>query len=360
MIKLAILWHNHQPYYKNFADGSYLLPWVRLHAIKDYWGMVYMLREFPQIRQNFNLVPSLLDQLQDYATGQAKEAMLDLSLAPAIKLSEADKSYLLRYFFYTNKNVIERFPRYLELLEKRGIHGTGEDMEKARARFTIQDYLDLQVLQKVAWMDEEYLEKDPELIKLLEKGRHFDENDKVILREKELELLQRVVPEYQEAAARGQIEVSVSAFYHPILPLLVSSRVARESQPSVELPMSEFSHPEDARLQILRALDYHKKIFGENPVGFWPSEGSVSETILPLLAEAGIRWIGTDEEILLHSIEKGPVHDKARWCADHLYSPYSRDFGEGQISIVFRDHVLSDLIGFSYSRIPAEQAASDF
>ncbi|MCI0611944.1 hypothetical protein L0244_03045, partial [bacterium] len=72
MIKLAILWHNHQPYYKNFADGSYLLPWVRLHAIKDYWGMAYILREFPQIRQNFNLVPSLLDQLQDYATGQAK------------------------------------------------------------------------------------------------------------------------------------------------------------------------------------------------------------------------------------------------------------------------------------------------
>jgi alpha-amylase/alpha-mannosidase (GH57 family) len=360
MLKLAILWHNHQPYYKNFADGSYLLPWVRLHAIKDYWGMVYILRDFPEIRQNFNLVPSLLDQLQDYASGQANEAMLDLSLAAANKLSDADKSYLLRYFFYTNKNVIERFPRYLELLEKRGVQGTGEEMEKARARFTIQDYLDLQVLQKVAWMDEEYLEKDPELIKLLEKGRHFDENDKVVLRQKELELIQRVVPEYQQAAARGQIEVSVSAFYHPILPLLVSSRIARESQPSIQLPMSEFIQPEDARVQILRALEYHKKIFGENPVGFWPSEGSVSETILPLLAEAGIRWIGTDEEILLHSIEKGPVHDKARWCAEHLYTPYTRDVGDGQMSIVFRDHVLSDLIGFSYSRIPAEQAASDF
>ncbi|MCI0417493.1 glycoside hydrolase family 57 protein [bacterium] len=360
LLKLAILWHNHQPYYKNFADGFYLLPWVRLHALKDYWGMVYILREFPAIRQNFNLVPSLLEQLHDYATGQAYEAMLDLSLTSANKLGETDKSYLLRYFFYTNKNVVERFPRYFELLVKRGIHGTGQDMEKARSHFTIQDYLDLQVLQKLAWMDEEYLEKDPDVSKLVEKGRHYDENDKALLHQKEVELLRRVVSEYQDAAHRGQIEVSVSAVYHPILPLLVSSRVARESQPLIQLPMSEFSHPEDARAQILKALKYHNKIFGENPAGFWPPEGGISESILPLLAEAGIRWTGTDEEILLHSIEKAPVLDKARWCAEHLYTPYTREVAGGQISIIFRDHVLSDLIGFSYSRIPAEQAAADF
>jgi alpha-amylase/alpha-mannosidase (GH57 family) len=360
MIKLAIVWHNHQPYYKNIADDSYLLPWVRLHAIKDYWGMVHILREFPSIRQNFNLVPSLLDQLNDYANGTAKEAMLELSLTPAVKLRESDKSYLLRYFFYTNINVVERFPRYLELLQKRGIHGTGEDMEKARSRFTIQDYLDLQMLQKLAWMDEEYLNHDEDVSRLVEKERNYDENDKVILRRKELELLKRVVPEYQEAVKRKQIEVSVSAYYHPILPLLASSRSARESQPHIDLPMSEFSHPEDARVQIQKAILYHKKIFGEAPVGFWPPEGSVSESILPLLAEAGIKWIGTDEEILLHSIEKGPVSDKARWCADNLYTPYQRSMSDGSISIVFRDHVLSDLIGFSYSRVSPDDAANDF
>jgi alpha-amylase/alpha-mannosidase (GH57 family) len=360
-IKLAFLWHQHQPYYKNTADGSYLLPWVRLHATKDYYGMVRILREFPKIRQNFNLVPSLLTQLQDYANEQAREAMLELSLRPATDLDEQDKSYLLRYFFYTNKeNLITRFPRYLELLEKRGLRGSAEDMERARGKFTVQDYLDLQVLQKLAWMDEDYLENDPEILQLVERGKNFEEKDKVTLRTKELELIRKVVPEHKEALQRGQIELSPSPFYHPILPLLVNSRIAKESQPSVQLPMSEFSRPDDARLQIRRAIEYHEVTFGERPKGCWPSEGSVSEQILPLLSEAGIQWIATDEQILMHSIESGPVYDKARWCASNLYAAYERKSNGNSISIVFRDHVLSDLIGFSYSRISAEEAAIDF
>ncbi|HSP06064.1 MAG TPA: glycoside hydrolase family 57 protein, partial [Acidobacteriota bacterium] len=359
-IKLAFIWHQHQPFYKNAQDDSYLLPWVRLHSLKDYYGMVALLRDFPEIKQNFNLVPSLLVQIQDYAAENAKEAMLELSLAPANQLRDADKSYLLRYFFYTNKNVIDRFPRYAELLEKRGFRGSAEDMEKARSRFTVQDFIDLQVLQKLAWMDEEYLEKDPEISHMVDRGKNFEEVDKVTLRMKELELIRRVIPEYQEAQRRGQVELSASPYYHPILPLLVSSKSARESQPHVKLPASEFSRPEDARVQIQRAIQFHERIFGRRPAGFWPSEGSVSEHILPLLVEAGIRWIGTDEEILLHSLERGPVADKAHWCAEHLYSPYRRELADGTISVVFRDHVLSDLIGFSYSRVSAEDAADDF
>lgn len=360
-LKIVFLWHMHQPFYKNMTEESYLLPWVRLHALKDYYGMVRILKDFPKIHQNFNLVPSLLVQIQDYASGSAKEAMLELSLAPAAELKESDRAYILRYFFYANKdNVITRFPRYLELFEKRGNVKSVEEMERARARFTVQDYLDLQVLQKLAWMDEELLTGDPEVSRLVEKGRNFDEADKILLRNKEVELMRLVIPEYQEAAKRGQIELSTTPFYHPILPLLVSSRAARESQPSVQLPLAEFSRPEDARVQIQRAVAYHESLFGARPLGMWPSEGSVSEHILPLLAEAGIRWIGTDEEILLHSLEKAPVPDKARWCALNLYAPYERKLGEDSIAIVFRDHILSDLIGFSYSRVRAKDAAEDF
>jgi alpha-amylase/alpha-mannosidase (GH57 family) len=360
-LKLAFLWHQHQPYYKNTADRTYLLPWVRLHALKDYYGMVRILKDFPKIRQNFNLVPSLLAQLQDYAEDHAVEAMLQLSLTPASELEESDKSYLLRYFFYANKeNLIARFPRYMELLEKRGFRGTAEEMEKARSKFTVQDYLDLQILQKLAWMDEEYLSGDPEIVRLVEKGKQFEEKDKEILRAKELELIRKVIPEYKEAMERGQIELSTSPFYHPILPLLVSSRIAKESQPSVQLPMAEFSRPEDARTQIQRAIEFHTQIFGQRPLGCWPSEGSVSEHILPLLAEAGIRWIATDEQILLHSLETGPVPEKAKWCAANLYAAYERTSDHHPIGIVFRDHVLSDLIGFSYSRVSAEEAANDF
>jgi alpha-amylase/alpha-mannosidase (GH57 family) len=358
-IQVAFLWHMHQPYYKNNADHSYLLPWVRLHGLKDYYGMVRILREFPKLKQNFNLVPSLMIQLEDYVQERAQEAMLNLSFKAVADLEEPDKGYLLRYFFYTNKeNVIARFPRYWELLEKRGFEGSIDDMEHARATYTAQDYLDLQVLQKLAWMDEEYLASDPEITRLVEKERFFDEHDKVILHQKELELLRSILPE--EAMKRGQIELSTTPFYHPILPLLVNTRIGKESQPSAQLPMLEFARPEDARTQIQRAIAYHEKVFGERPVGCWPSEGSVSEHILPLLTEAGIEWIASDEEILLHSLEKGPVYEKARWCAQNLYSSYERPSMEKSIRIVFRDHVLSDLIGFHYSRVSARDAADNF
>ncbi|MCI0411490.1 glycoside hydrolase family 57 protein [bacterium] len=360
-IQLAFIWHMHQPYYKNNADHSYLLPWVRLHGLKDYYGMVRILREFPELKQNFNLVPSLMIQLDDYVHGRAREAMLELSLKPVSELEEPDKGYLLRYFFYANKeNLIARFPRYWELLEKRGFEGSIDDMEHARATYTSQDYLDLQILQKLAWMDEEYLVSDPEVTRLVEKERFFDENDKTILHQKELELLRSILPEYKEARKRGQVELSTTPFYHPILPLLVNTRIAKESQPSALLPMLEFARPEDARMQIQRAMAYHEKVFGERPVGCWPSEGSVSEHILPLLTEAGIQWIASDEEILLHSIEKKPVHEKARWCASNLYSSYEKLSIGKPIHIVFRDHVLSDLIGFHYSRVSPADAAEDF
>ena len=160
--------------------------------------------------------------------------------------------------------------------------------------------------------------------------------------------------------ARGQVELSTTPFYHPILPLLVSSRIARESQPSAQLPMLEFSRPEDARTQIQRAMAYHERIFGKYSIGCWPSEGSVSEHILPLISEAKIQWIASDEEILLHSLEKGPVQEKARWCASNLYTSYEKISMGQSVHIVFRDRVLSDLIGFHYSRVPAADAANDF
>ena len=219
---------------------------------------------FQRMKQNFNLVPSLMIQLEDYVERKAREAMLDLSLKPVIDLEEPDKGYLLRYFFYTNKeNLIARFPRYWELLEKRGFEGSIDDMEHARATYTVQDYLDLQVLQKLAWMDEEYLASDPEITRLVEKERFFDENDKAVLHQKELDLLRSILPEYKDAMKRGQVELSTTPFYHPILPLLVNTRIAKESQPSAQLPMLEFARPEDARTQIQRAMAYHQKVFGE-------------------------------------------------------------------------------------------------
>jgi alpha-amylase/alpha-mannosidase (GH57 family) len=363
--RVAFLWHMHQPFYKDLLSGQYLLPWVRYHALKDYFGMVHLLSYFPKIRQTFNLVPSLLVQLLDYAQDKAEDPFLRLAFKSAGNLTPAEQVFLLRYFFQASEfTLIKRFPRYDELYEKtRGIR-TLEEYEQLARRFAIQEFLDLQVLSQLAWMDEFYLDHDPLIRDLGKRGRNFREEDKIVLREKELELVNRVIEEYKGAQQRSQIEISTSPFYHPILPLLCDSSVARESLPGIELPQKHFSHPEDAREQILRALDFHQNLFGIRPVGLWPSEGSVSNISLSLAAELGLQWAATDEEILTRTtgIPLCRVDESRLNHPEQIYRNYRFQCpaSDRPIQLGFRDRYLSDLIGFSYKFLPQKEAAVDF
>jgi alpha-amylase/alpha-mannosidase (GH57 family) len=354
---IAFLWHMHQPFYKNPATGIYKLPWVRLHGTKDYLDMVEILTEFPDVRQTFNITPSLLEQITDYTENNAKDAYLELTVKKASELNTEEKVFILENFFLANwDNMIKPFPRYYELLIKRGPHLIRSELIRITRYFNENDLLDLQVLFNLSWVDPLFRKKDPLLKMLVDKGRDYTEEDKNMLILKQSSILKEIIPAYKQMAEKGQIELSVSPFYHPILPLLCDTDSARIAMPDVNLPQIRFSHPEDAEKQIRMSLDYFEKLFGYRPDGMWPSEGSVSEEVLRLVAKEHIRWIATDEDILSISIGK-QLRDASRKIIEPviLYKPYIFE----NVSIIFRDHSLSDLIGFEYSKWDSKKAAAN-
>jgi len=353
MTYVAILWHMHQPYYEDLATGEHVLPWVRMHGLKDYYGMVALLREFPQLKLTFNLVPSLLVQLEAFADDRARDWHLELGLKPASGLSETERTLMLSEFFHAPRGrMIDRYPRYAELLSKRDNRGGYAD----------QDFLDLQVWHKLAWVDPFYLDSDARVRRLVQKQRNYTEDDKIELRAVELEILRRVIPEYREAAGRGQVELSTSPFYHPILPLLCDTDIYLKTHPASAVPRPPFRQPEDAAEQLARARACHRRLFGHEPAGLWPSEGSVSDDMAVLAAQAKFAWMATDEAILGRTIEREFRRDSVGRVehVDALYRPYALQVGSSQITCLFRDHALSDLIGFVYAGWEADAAASDF
>lgn len=347
----------HQPQYRDPATGRYVLPWTRLHALKDYWGMVKILEEFPGIHVTFNMVPSLVEQIEEYASGRFNEPWFDTVFCRADSLSYEQKLSLLASGFHVNENYLQRWPRFGDLAAQARSGGT----ETCAAHWGLPEWRDLQLLSQLSWMDEEYLANDPAVRQLSIKGKAFTEDDKVTLMEKQHELLAAVLPEYRQAAGRGQIEISTTPYYHPILPLLCDTDIARAANPHTPLPYPAFHHPEDARAQLVRAREAHKVAFGMAPAGLWPSEGSVSDQALELAIEMGFQWFATDEGVLGRTRNVGFWRDASGFPenAQDLYSPwvYARD--SGSLTAFFRDHYLSDLVGFVYSRMGAELAAAD-
>src|SRR6266852_4807942 len=357
-VHLMVLWHMHQPQYRDPATGRYVLPWTRLHALKDYWGMVRVLEEFPRVHATFNVVPSLGAQLEEYASGHFDEPWFDAAFRVTKDLTPDDKAEMLTRAFQLNyDHLLARWPRFIELHQ--WVHA--QDPQRAAQSLGERDWRDLQVLSQLAWMDEEYLASDPVVSRLARKGTDFTEQDKQDLRMKQIELLGRVLPEYRRAAATGQVEISATPFYHPILPLLCDSDIARVSNPGTPLPTPAFRHPEDAREQLVRARRYHERVFGRAPDGLWPSEGSVSEQALSIAAELGFKWFATDEGVLGHTLRAGFGRDAAGVPsnAEKLYSPLRVRAGGREMVGFFRDHYLSDLVGFVYSRMNAGAAAED-
>ena len=342
----------HQPYYRNPLTGEYSLPWVRLHAFKGYYDMISLLEDYPGIRQTFNLVPSLIRQLNDYSAEEAKDLFLELSLKPAKELSPEDRKFILSNFFMCNwETMVKPYPRFWELLKKRGLKAPEFRLEELGRRFTDQDYRDLQVWFNLTWAGYRTRKKNEALRELLKKGKGFTEEEKVRLLQIQKETLQALIPLYRSMRSRGQVEITTTPFYHPILPLLMNWEFACRAMPKVALPGS-FSHPEDAEVQIAKGVAFSEEVFGSRPGGMWPSEGSVCPEMIPLIQKAGIRWMASDEGILFKSLPGEPARTD-------LYRPYRARFQGAEVSMVFRDRNLSDLIGFTYSRNPAESSAED-
>jgi alpha-amylase/alpha-mannosidase (GH57 family) len=354
-ISVALFWHFHQPMYSKPDDPVLPLPWVRLHCLKDYLDMLKHVQTYPDIHVTFNITPSLLMQIDDYVTGKSTDRQYVLFQKKAEALTPEEKTEILRDFFLAHwERMIETNPRYFSLLLKRGKNIVEEELPAIAQTFTSDEFRDLQVCANLVWIDPLFRD---EIKDLYDKGKKYTEDDKTRVTEVQKKILSSIVAEYKEAAHSGQIEITTSPLYHPILPLLIDSNLATVSNPNLSLPFA-FIHPEDARAQIAKGIATFEKFFSQRPRGIWPSEGSVCEALVPLLQEHGIEWMASDEEILALSLgtslyrNSGGVPSRP----DLMYKPWQFK----DVKIVFRDHMLSDLIGFVYNGWDQKKAAHDF
>jgi len=353
---VAILWHMHQPDYGDARTGEIYLPWTRFHAIKDYYDMAALAAEAEGMRVTINVVPSLIDQLEAYHRGTARETYASLTMRDAVTLDGREKAFLLSSFFQLPwKQMIMLYPRYKELLERRGTPDSQGIYSSGLKRFTTQDYRDLQVWFNLSWCGNE-MRRDPAISDMIHKGREFSEEDKRRLLQLQTAFIGRILPFYRKQMEEHGVELSVSPYYHPILPLLCDSQAAREVLPDIALPANRFAFPGDAQEQIGRARTRFTEVFGQAPRGMWPSEGAISDAVSSLARDAGLRWLASDEGVLLNSLKKSG-RDSSALAPAQKYRAWRRQDGP---ALFFRDHGLSDLIGFTYSHWGEEEAVGDF
>jgi alpha-amylase/alpha-mannosidase (GH57 family) len=371
-LHVAFVWHQHQPLYKsrgNLAetaltdlpeqsgDEHYRLPWVRLHGTKDYLDLILVLERFPKLRQTVNLVPSLILQIEDYVAGRAIDPYLALALQPAEQLRPSQKRFVLEHFFDGNhRTLIDPHPRYRELFEQRNDLGIPWCLDNWQP----EDFGDLLAWHNLAWIDPLFWD-DPQIASWLARGKDFSLNDRQQIWAKQREILAQIIPKHRAMQEAGQLEVTTTPYTHPILPLLADTDAGRVALPQMPLPESRFQWAEDIPRHLERAKAVYQERFGRSPRGLWPSEQSVSPAILPDVAAAGFQWLISDEAVLgwtighfFHRDGSGNVLEPS-----YLYQPYRLATPEGDLAIVFRDHRLSDLIGFTYAAMEPQAAASD-
>jgi alpha-amylase/alpha-mannosidase (GH57 family) len=359
---VAFIWHQHQPLYKSRtgttdAPGQYRLPWVRLHGTKDYLDLVLLLEDYPKLHQTVNLVPSLILQLEDYIAGTAIDPYLAAALTPSDQLSRQQQEFIIEHFFDANHHtLIDPHPRYSQLYHLRQEKGAVWCLEN----WTDQDYGDLLAWHNLAWIDPLFWD-DPEIEQWLKQGKNFSLSDRQRIFSKQKEILSRIIPQHKKMQEAGQLEVITSPYTHPILPLLADTNAGQRAVPNMALPQQRFQWSEDIPRHLSKAREMYKERFGCAPRGLWPSEQSVSPEILPYIAQQGFKWICSDEAVLGNSINHFFHRNEAGNVSEPelIYRPYRLETPDGPLSIVFRDHRLSDLIGFTYGSMEPKQAATD-
>jgi len=359
---VAFIWHQHQPLYKSrdlddSGNHQYRLPWVRLHGTKDYLDLVLLLERYPRLHQTVNLVPSLILQIEDYVAGKATDPYLALALSPEARLTFRDKKFIVEHFFDANHHtLIDPHPRYAQLYEQRQEHGHDWCLEYWQA----SDYGDLLAWHNLAWIDPLFAE-DPEIAGWLSQGKGFSLSDRQAIIAKQREIISRILPQHKKMQDAGQLEITTTPYTHPILPLLADTNAGRVAIPQMKLPQERFQWAEDIPRHLQKSWDMYQKNFGQTPRGLWPSEQSVSPEVLPYISQAGFKWLCSDEAVLGWTIKHFFHRDGAGTVEqpELLYQPYRLETPHGDLAIVFRDHRLSDLIGFSYSGMSPKAAAQD-
>jgi alpha-amylase/alpha-mannosidase (GH57 family) len=362
-LNLVICWHMHQPQYCDLLSGIYQLPWTYLHATKDYIDMAAHLEAVPQARAVVNFAPILLEQLSDYA-GQIngflsenkpiRDPLLAALASPVLPSGKEQRMALVSACLRVNElRSIRRFSSYQRLAEMAGwFRGHPSGMLYVGDQFIT----DLLVWYHLAWMGETQRRSNVFLQQLEAKGTGYSLHERRQLLKMIGELLSSVIDKYRMLAERGQIELSMTPYAHPILPLLLDIGTAREAMPGIELPELEAYQggEERVRWHIEEGLATFEQFFGIRPTGCWPSEGGLSEATLQCLDDYGIKWAASGESVFRHSM----AHPKNKALGDtSLYQAFRLD--GGKLACFFRDDGLSDLIGFTYSDWHADDAVAN-
>lgn len=363
---LNLYWHMHQPDYRDTLTGEYVLPWTYLHAIKDYTDMAQHLEANPQARATFNFVPVLLDQLEDYRlqfeTHNIRDPLLALLAEPNLGQITDEQCCLIidSCFKSHHEKMLAPFAHYQKL---HNIYRALEvECDSAFTYLSAQYKADLLVWYHLAWTGESVRRDSQLVLDLMDKGSHFTLQDRLDLFQLMGELITDLIPRYRRLQENGQIEISTTPYYHPILPLLLDFKSTHDALPDAPLPQN--SHYPGGRQRAHAHVDQahasHIKRFGEWARGMWPAEGAVSHAGLALMAEHGVQWAATGEGVLASSLYKSYGNMQQPPRSEYLYHPYRVTDGTRDIVCFFRDEQLSDKIGFEYSKLHASDAVADF
>lgn len=361
--QLVLLWHMHQPDYRNYETGEFMLPWVYLHAIKDYTDMVYHLESHSAMKAVVNFVPVLLDQIEDYAaqfaSGQLRDPLLRLLGTPDLEqISMGDRLRIFDSCFRSNHTtMMQPYPAYKRLHD---MYERLRERGEAELAYLSAQYLsDLLVWYHLAWTGESVRRSSEIVVRLMTQGSSFSYTDRSELLNLIGELIQGLIPRYRKLAESGQIELSTTPHYHPLAPLLIDFSSARDSMPGVNLP-TEAAYPggkSRVASQLNSAIASHSRRFGARPSGVWPAEGAVSEQFLEILAEQDCRWSASGEGVLVNSLRESYPGELLPERGRYLYRAYQIKGKTDSVVCFFRDERLSDMIGFEYSKWFGRDAA---
>lgn len=349
---LMLIWHLHQPPYRAPGDDLFSLPWVRLHTIREYHDMARMLEDHPSVSVTVNWSPILIQQIQTYAEG-TQDQMQQLRDREASSLEPAERLDLLKGSIRAHPDtMIDPHPRFAEIRDEvQNLDGNHTDQVQQAADLPIEMVRDAQVWSTLTWFGFDARDQYPKLNAMMEQGQNFDETAKEPLRSIETELLQDCLDRWKTLASKQPIELSVNPYYHPIGPLLTNYTDVEQGLPDAALPERTIRWPEDARWHLRQARQIAKKAFNLDKPGLWPSEGSISPDFLDLVAEEGFAWAASDEALLERS-HTASGNQPTSHLAGYRY--------QDQLPLFFRDHKLSDRIGFDYARQPTGDALDDF
>lgn len=353
-LSLAIYWHMHQPVYE--IEGTYLMPWTRLHAVKDYLDMELFLERFPKLKLNFDVVPALIDTIIDYSN-DANDIHSELTTTTVENLTDEEKSFILNNFFSPKfETMLYKSENYKNLYQKRFAKDVCNPSE-----FSEQELSDLMALFNLVWIDPIHFSRYPRLQELWNKQYNYTLEDRIEIIEIHRQIIRELIPTTKKYIQEGRIELTTSPYYHAILPILADVKGSVKNVLTTEGLPSNLGMLDDAKIQVKSALDRIEEIFGVRPKGLWPPELCIGPKTLSLLAKEGVKWTISDEGILSSSINFDFIRDFKGNLNDpyHLLKVYQYQTKNGDIDIIFRDRSIPNLINFEYAGIDPKMAAGD-